>query len=108
MNINDYQTQASKTAKDSIKHSLPYAVLGLASEAGELAGKLKKILRDRGGKPNYEDVQSLRAEVGDCLWYVAQVCTAMGDSLETIAEDNLAKLADRQERGVIGGSGDNR
>ena len=72
-------------------------------QAGEVAGKFKKALRD--GTPN---PAGMAAELGDCLWYLACLAGSFGYTLEEIAAMNLAKLADRQQRGVIGGSGDER
>lgn len=86
---------------------ITYPVVGLANEAGELLGSLKKIYRDNGGYlGDGRDVMA--KELCDCLWYVSEIATQLGYDLSAIAEMNIAKLADRQERGVIGGSGDDR
>lgn len=87
---------------------LAYVALGLAGEAGEVAGKVKKIARDDGYRISDEVRAKLADELGDCLWYVAQFATQLGFNLDAIATQNLAKLADRQQRGVLQGSGDNR
>lgn len=111
MEFTQYQTEAMKTAIYPDKGhfgGLVYATLGLANEAGEVAGKLKKILRDSGGVLTNEKRAELAAELGDVLWYCAAVSDELGHSLGYIAKQNLAKLYDRAERGVIGGSGDNR
>ena len=78
------------------------------NEAGEFAGKIKKIFRDKDGKFSEEDKEALKAELGDVLWYFTQICTNLGFSLEEIAEANLDKLFSRLERGVIQGDGDDR
>jgi NTP pyrophosphatase (non-canonical NTP hydrolase) len=109
MNFNDYQTKSRKTAKyPAIGHTVIYPTLGLVNEAGEVAGKIKKVFRDKGGEINEETRQALKAELGDVLWYLAQVATELNLSLDDIAEYNIAKLYDRLERGKIRGEGDNR
>jgi NTP pyrophosphatase (non-canonical NTP hydrolase) len=107
--INDYQQESRRTAKyPVIGKAVIYPTLGLANEAGEVAGKIKKIFRDKAGVINSSDLEALKAELGDVLWYLAQVSTELGLSLEEIAAHNLAKLLDRQARGTIQGEGDNR
>ena len=109
MNFNDYQTKSRKTAKyPAIGHPVIYPVLGLVNEAGEVAGKIKKVFRDKDGQISAETRDALKAELGDVLWYVSQVATELGLSLDDIAEANIAKLMDRLERGKIKGDGDNR
>ncbi len=109
MDFNDYQIKSRKTAKyPAIGHPLIYPVLGLVNEAGEVAGKIKKVFRDKDGQISEETRQALKAELGDVLWYIAQVATELDLSLEEIAESNIAKLYDRLERGKIQGEGDNR
>ena len=109
MDFNEYQQKSRKTAAyPAIGHRVVYPTLGLANEAGEVAGKVKKVFRDRGGEITDETRRALQAELGDVLWYLSQVCTELGISLEEVAESNLAKLHDRLERGVIRGDGDNR
>jgi NTP pyrophosphatase (non-canonical NTP hydrolase) len=109
MDFNDYQSKSRKTAKyPAIGHPLIYPALGLVNEAGEVAGKIKKVFRDRDGQINEETREALKAELGDVLWYIAQVATELDLSLDEIAEYNIAKLYDRLERGKIHGDGDNR
>jgi len=109
MNFSEYQTRARLTAKyPLIGHPVIYPTLGLANEAGEVAGKIKKIFRDKAGLFSEADRDALKAELGDVLWYIAQVATELGLSLDDIAEHNLTKLMDRLERGKIRGDGDNR
>ena len=110
MDFNMYQHQAGSTAqypKDGI-NGLLYTTLGLASEAGEVAGKVKKILRDERGVISEEKRQQLIDEVGDVLWYCAMVAYELQINLGAIAVKNIDKLQDRQKRGMIQGSGDNR
>jgi NTP pyrophosphatase (non-canonical NTP hydrolase) len=78
------------------------------NEAGEVAGKIKKIFRDRDGIISEEDRQALKQELGDVLWYLTQICTELDLSLEEVAEANLTKLFSRLERGKIRGDGDYR
>ena len=109
MDFNDYQNKSRKTAKyPAIGHPVIYPALGLVNEAGEVAGKIKKVFRDKDGQINEETRQALKAELGDVLWYIAQVATELDLSLDEIAEHNIAKLYDRLERGKIQGDGDNR
>ena len=110
MNLNDYQAQALTTAAstgDEFKDLLHW-VLGINGEAGEVAEKLKKIIRDKDSVISEEDRQELSKEVGDVLWYLAVFANQLGVPLEDIAQANLEKLQSRKQRGVIGGSGDNR
>ena len=109
MDFNDYQTKSRKTAAyPAIGHPIIYPALGLVNEAGEVAGKIKKIFRDKGGEINEATREALKAELGDVLWYVAQVATELNLSLDEVAKYNILKLYDRLERGKIGGEGDNR
>jgi NTP pyrophosphatase (non-canonical NTP hydrolase) len=109
MNFTDYQNKARVTAKyPVIGHGVIYPTLGLANEAGEVAGKIKKIFRDRDGVIGEVEREALKAELGDVLWYIAQVATELDLSLDEIAEHNINKLLDRQARGKIQGDGDNR
>ena len=80
----------------------------MCGEAGEVADKVKKVLRDRQGNFSPEVIADLQLELGDVLWYVAQLATELGLELEQIAQANLDKLASRAARNVIGGSGDRR
>jgi len=97
----EYQRKAGETAIYPKKDALPYLSLGLVSEAGEVAGKIKKLIRDK----TKSDVAS---EVGDVLWYCAMLASEVGVSLGKIMENNLEKLNDRKQRGKLQGSGDTR
>jgi len=101
--MNDYQRAAVSTAIYKKEHAVIYPALGLAAEAGEVANKVKKILRD--GK---FDREAIADEVGDCLWYIAALCRDLNIDMQQIADNNIKKLKDRLERGVISGSGDKR
>ena len=103
MDMDDYQKNAAETAIYSSKHAVIYPALGLAAEAGEVANKVKKILRD-----GDFDRKAIADEIGDCLWYIAALCRDLNVSMNDVAKTNLFKLQDRQKRGVISGSGDNR
>jgi NTP pyrophosphatase (non-canonical NTP hydrolase) len=91
-----------------MNHPIVYPTLGLVNEAGEVAGKIKKIFRDRGGAITEDDRQALKHELGDVLWYLTQICTELDLTLEEVAEANLEKLFSRLERGQIHGEGDQR
>ncbi len=109
MNFTEYQTKSRVTAKyPAIGHAVIYPTLGLVNEAGEVAGKIKKVFRDKNGEISAETREALKAELGDVLWYLAQTCTELELSLDEVAESNIAKLLDRMARGKIQGDGDNR
>jgi len=109
MNFTDYQTKSSKTARyPAIGHGVIYPTLGLTNEAGEVAGKIKKIFRDKGGVIGAAEREALKSELGDVLWYLSQVCTELEISLDEVAEANIEKLYSRLARGKIGGEGDDR
>ena len=110
MNFNDYQKLALRTvlSSDDKFMDMMHWVLGLNGEAGEVAEKLKKIVRDKKGVMSEADKQEIAKELGDVLWYLAVFAHELGVEFETVARDNIAKLADRQQRGKIKGSGDNR
>ena len=91
-----------------IFQNIPYALLGLAGETGEVTEKVKKIIRNKNGSFSDSDIFELKKELGDVLWYIAEVCTSLNISLDHVAEMNIEKLKDRQRRGVIKSSGDNR
>lgn len=107
MHLDDYQQAAGWTAIYPEKHRVIYPALGLASEAGEVAGKIKKALRDQGDVAK-APVEALRDELGDVLWYVAVLASDLNLSLDDIAAHNLAKLQSRLARGRLGGAGDER
>jgi NTP pyrophosphatase (non-canonical NTP hydrolase) len=89
-------------------HPIVYPTMGLANEVGEVAGKIKKIFRDKNGEISEADRQALKEELGDVLWYLTQICTELDLTLEEVAATNLTKLFSRLERGTIQGEGDNR
>jgi NTP pyrophosphatase (non-canonical NTP hydrolase) len=112
MNIQEfqeYQRESRKTwGEVSTNSPIVYPTLGLINEAGEVAGKIKKIFRDKGGKISETDREALKYELGDVLWYLTQICTELDLTLEEVASANLEKLFSRLERGTIRGDGDNR
>ena len=103
-----YQKVALTTAIYPREQAIIYPTLGLTGEAGEVANKVKKIIRDDGYKNNESLVQEISAEIGDCLWYISVLADDIGCKLSDIANANLVKLANRKEKGTIHGSGDNR
>jgi NTP pyrophosphatase (non-canonical NTP hydrolase) len=104
----EYQTAAWDLALPTTRKSMHYGVLGLVGEAGEVAEKFKKIIRDDNDVISEEQTQAIGKELGDVLWYVADVCTKLGLSMEDVATMNIEKLQDRARRGVRSGSGDDR
>ena len=109
MLLSDYQQRSRATAVyPGAGENLLYPTLGLCGEAGEVAEKVKKMVRDDAGVLTTERRAALAKELGDVLWYVAQVATEADLDLGAIASANLEKLLSRQERGVLQGSGDER
>jgi NTP pyrophosphatase (non-canonical NTP hydrolase) len=109
MEFNQYQEKSKETAiYPKIGESFVYPALGLGDEAGEVLGKIKKIFRDKNGILDEETREEIGKELGDVLWYLSQLSTELNLSLDEIAKNNLEKLQNRKERGVLGGSGDNR
>lgn len=113
MNLADYSKQALTTLTGEhdvvdISPKLMAQILGLVGESGEVAEKFKKIIRDKKGVVSAEDRAEIAKELGDILWYVNSVAHLLEISLEDVAQKNLDKLASRQQRGNIHGSGDNR
>lgn len=110
MEMNDYQHKAHGTSLGTTigGTTITYPVLGLSNEAGEVCGKVKKLFRDSNGVITPEFKIDMIGELGDVLWYLSETCTQLGVTLNKVAEENLAKLESRKNRGVIKGSGDNR
>lgn len=104
-----YQLESRETAiYPNIGHDYVYPVLGLCGEAGEVAEKIKKIIRDDKGVISDNKRKELKKELGDVLWYISNLAVELNLSLEDIAIENLNKLFSRQNRKVLRGSGDNR
>ena len=114
--FNLYQKKAHETAnypsgtigKEAYAVDYIYPALGLAEEAGEVAGKFAKTVRDNNGVIDEERKTAIKKELGDVLWFVAECCTVLGIQMSDVASLNIKKLEDRKARGVISGSGDNR
>ena len=109
MNFDNYQIEARKTAiypnKDK---NFIYPTLGLVGEAGEVAEKIKKILRDKNGSLDQKSKLAIKKELGDVLWYLSNLCNELNFSLNDVANTNLEKLNLRLSKGKISGSGDDR
>tara|TARA_R110002012_G_C11409706_1_gene586841 strand:+ start:50 stop:391 length:342 start_codon:yes stop_codon:yes gene_type:complete len=103
MTADFYEARAGQTAIFPKEKALEYLALGMTSEAGEVAGKVKKLIRDGKG-----DKEAIAYEIGDVLWYCAVLASELGVSLNTIMQNNLEKLHGRKERGTLAGSGDTR
>lgn len=115
MTLNEYQQKSLTTElmkrPDTIKATDPSFVakiLGLVGEAGEVAEKIKKIVRDKDGLISDDDRAEIKKELGDVLWYVSVMSDYLGLELEEVACANIEKLASRKQRGTSRGSGDNR
>jgi NTP pyrophosphatase (non-canonical NTP hydrolase) len=109
MDCDDYQRAALRTARDKdAPDEFMHLVLGLVGETGEIAEKVKKLVRDQHSDLDRLDRDDMAAELGDVLWYAAVLADFLGLSLGDIAQRNIDKLADRQRRSVLGGAGDNR
>lgn len=105
MNANEYQRQARQFAVYPNKgnNEITYPALGLAGEAGEVANQVKKVLRDDGGYLTGKRLQAIEDELGDVLWYVANLAEEIGSSVESIMEINISKLAERRQNDLIHG-----
>ena len=109
MDFSVYQSASSVTARyPKGREGLYYLALGLTSEAGEVAGKVKKAIRDDDGFLSDERVRQICSEIGDVLWYCAQLADFLGVDLNDVARDNVSKLQNRLVAGTISGDGDNR
>lgn len=107
--FNEYQTTSRRTWQlVHTEHPIVYPTLGLVNEAGELAGKVKKIFRDKDGVIGEAERDALKYELGDVLWYLAQIATELDLTLEEVASANIEKLLSRMERNTIQGEGDYR
>lgn len=111
MDFNEYQRLATRTATFEGKqkeYQMLYVTLGIAGESGEIAEKIKKTLRNDDGVISAEKREAIKQEIGDVLWYLSQLARILDVPFEECASANIAKLADRSERGVIKSQGDNR
>jgi Predicted pyrophosphatase len=113
ISFDEYQQLTSVTAiypeaGTGSAQALAYVALGLVGEAGEVANKVKKVLRDADGVVSDEIREALVGELGDVMWYLARLATELKTSSGNVAQENLNKLLDRKDRGVLGGSGDQR
>lgn len=111
MDADAYQREATKFAIYPDERAIEYVALGIASEAGELAGKVKKQIRDGqnwAGEQREDHRRHMVSELGDVLWYAAEMAKHLNVSLSYVMEQNIEKLQDRAERGKLGGSGDSR
>lgn len=110
MTLNEYQLKAHSFAFYYMPEGCEYTypALGLTEEAGEVAGKFAKAVRDEHGNISKERREAIKKELGDVCWFVAELCTLLNLSVEEVMEANIAKLSSRKERGVLSGSGDDR
>jgi len=109
MNFNDYQEKSRKTAiYPNRDNNFVYPTLGLAGESGEVAEKVKKIIRDNNGEVTEEKKEEIKKELGDVLWYLSQIASELRLDLEDVAFSNIVKLYSRLDRDKLQGSGDNR
>lgn len=107
--FDDYQKRCKKTAVyPAIGKNFTYPTIGLMGEAGEIANKVKKAIRDDKGKITVERRQEIKEEIGDTMWYIAQLSTELGIKLSDVVKSNLEKLSSRKKRGKLHGDGDNR
>ena len=108
LTLNEFQRIELTTANYPREYAIIYPALGLNGEAGEVAEKVKKTIRDYGGELTDERRKAIALEISDCLWYCATLAHDIGYTLGEIGKMNNDKLASRQRRGVIDGEGDNR
>lgn len=103
-----YQIETSNTAIYPKDRAMEYLIMGLLSEAGEIAGKYKKVIRDKNGDFDLSDKIAMAHELGDVLWYIAQIGIEINTNMSELMDINIEKLSARKEKGTIGGSGDTR
>lgn len=108
MDFQEYQQKARETAIYPNEQSILYPALGLCGECGEVAEKVKKVIRDKGGEFDEFDRMNIRKELGDVLWYIAQIASDLDLRLESVAIANVEKLRIRKQNGTLSGSGDDR
>ena len=108
MTFNEYQEKSLITAIYPTNYKIVYPVLALNGEAGEVAEKIKKVLRDNNGNFSKDKCQEIAKELGDCLWYISAIANDIGYSLDEIAEMNINKIVNRQQNNQIHGNGDDR
>lgn len=109
MTFNEFQNHCVSTAiYPNVGANLPYTVLGLCGESGEVAEKVKKLIRDHGGKVTEDKRLEILKELADVLWYVATTSMELKAPLQEVVDLGVAKYADRKARGVLHGEGDNR
>jgi NTP pyrophosphatase (non-canonical NTP hydrolase) len=108
MKFDEYQQAAVSTAIYPDKYAIVYPALGLTGEAGEVAEKIKKVLRDSDGDFDEAKRSEIAKELGDVLWYIANLANDLGVSFQDIAAANIEKLQSRKQRNVLQGSGDER
>ena len=109
MDFKEYQEKSRKTALyPNIGQNFVYPTLGLSGEAGEVAEKIKKVIRDKGGVIDDATREEIKKELGDVLWYLSQIASELNLTFEEVAQFNLEKLQSRMERNVLHGDGDNR
>ena len=109
MDTKTYELKASKTAIFPNEQAMEYLALGLSSEAGEVAGKVKKLIRDGADKEGLMQAKiDIAFEIGDVLWYCAMLAKEVGTDLESIMYSNISKLEGRQKRNTLQGDGDHR
>lgn len=108
MELNEYQKAALSTAIYPNDNNISYLALAICGEAGELADKVKKVIRDKNGQFYIADLSAIALELGDILWYAANLAKVLGYDLSDIAQMNIEKINGRVERGTIHGTGDNQ
>jgi NTP pyrophosphatase (non-canonical NTP hydrolase) len=109
MNFIEYQHYSRKTAiYPELGKNFLYPTIGLFGECGEIAEKIKKIIRDKHNKVSKADKMEIKKELGDVLWYISALCSELKLSLNDVAESNISKLQSRKNRSLLHGDGDNR
>ncbi len=109
MNFQEYQEQSRKTAiYPKVGDNFVYPILGIAGESGEVAEKVKKVLREKNGIIDEEAKREITKELGDLLWYMSQLASELEISFDYVAQKNITKTQSRMERRTLLGNGDNR
>ena len=108
MTFNEYKDEAIKTAIYPQKYKTIYPTLGMCGECGEVAEKIKKVVRDNQGIFDTDKTKEIEKELGDDLWYIANICNDLNIDFDNVAQNNINKINARLQNNTLHGNGDNR
>ena len=108
MTFNEYKNEAIKTAIYHQHYKIIYPALGMCGECGEVAEKIKKVIRDNQGIFDADKTKEIEKELGDVLWYIANICNDLNIDFDNVAQNNVNKINARVQNNTLHGNGDNR